>query len=839
MLHTSNKYLTYHLEKTVGGKIRKVQRIAGKPTLDENAVKFTRLLRKTQEQIHAALKQMFPFLNLRKLWLDCLKPLTLRQLTKFGLPGDRFEDLPRLNYLVTVCCSLINFFHPGFKPLFMNSDNEQIRLATIILKRLFLENPLLHPEIWPVELNPRSNSTSWTEISFSEMSSSGFMEFPQLTPETLTPTVFEIASGANAINQANSSLTYMKQLLIKGQNLTRQETEDALLDPPNEWKLKYTDISTPPVLWDEARFGTWSNVRIVGCKIPPSNKSSSPANFHWAVIVFGRSATNRLGMNPPYDRIYFYHCFGCPALNGSISMDRHIAALLEMCSFRFLYKPTNRTVNLLNTVADRSRKASHILPASTSVDIPVSAGRRSRDRRSGNPLYGGDSRPARPSVSSTPSASTRPTTQTPAQPSRASTPTTVPPSPAPTQTTSPPSTAPTPTTVPPSLAPTLTTPPPSPAPSPTSPLNVSVSGSESAAPPSSPVGSSSAELPQVDSGPSIPQTTLPAAASSMLPPSQAPSASAGSVGSQRQSDSTPFHGSRDARRHSQARETSSRRFQSRSRSPGSRLVRHLRSIMQQQGLEYNVLYNFPLNPSPFLRGALFTFNELQQCGLQNDGNVCPILSIILSFHRLQLKDYLKDPDYEPNLPTLVLYRILQAMPSLQSFSIMQFVLSWNDSNLGTEIRPGQFGDVIDILDSFLSELDIKTFSAQSRPVFTKYLASFNCSKCGKSYQDVQRWDNQWNRMVPFLNIPNTSNPANVWDLLSSFLATPVQTKCPDVGCGNQIQDGVLVLAPGIFTVLAVNRLDFSSTHDGTSLINNKLSIDPPSDTGIFNFLFYI
>ena len=144
---------------------------------------------------------------MRKLWLDCLKPLTLRQLTKFGLPGDRFEDLPRLNYLVTVCCSLINFFHPGFKPLFINSDNAQTRLAIIILKRLFLENPLLHPEIWPVELNPRSNSASWTEISFAEMSSSGFMEFPQLTPETLTPTVFEIASGANAINQANSSPT--------------------------------------------------------------------------------------------------------------------------------------------------------------------------------------------------------------------------------------------------------------------------------------------------------------------------------------------------------------------------------------------------------------------------------------------------------------------------------------------------------------------------------------------------------------------------------------------------------------------------------------------------------
>ena len=58
--------MTYHLEKTVGGKIRKVQRIAGKPTLDEIAVKFTRLLRKTQEQIHAALKQMFLFSELEK-----------------------------------------------------------------------------------------------------------------------------------------------------------------------------------------------------------------------------------------------------------------------------------------------------------------------------------------------------------------------------------------------------------------------------------------------------------------------------------------------------------------------------------------------------------------------------------------------------------------------------------------------------------------------------------------------------------------------------------------------------------------------------------------------------
>ena len=152
--------------------------------------------------------------------------------------------------------------------------------------------------------------------------------------------------------------------------------------------------------------------------------------------------------------------------------------------------------------------------------------------------------------------------------------------------------------------------------------------------------------------------------------------------------------------------------------------------MQPQGLDYMIHFNFPQNPSPFLRGDVFTVNELQTKGLLNDGNVCPVISIVLSFHRLRLKDYLKDPDYSPNLPTLVLYRILQAMPSRNAFSIMQFVMSWNASQIGTEITPGEHGDVIDILDSFITHLDIKIFSARTRPVFSKYLASFNCPRCG-------------------------------------------------------------------------------------------------------------
>ena len=70
LLHTSNKHERYHLERTEEGKIRKIQWTPGNPTLDQNTVKFTRAVRKTQEQIHAALKAKFAILDERHLTND-------------------------------------------------------------------------------------------------------------------------------------------------------------------------------------------------------------------------------------------------------------------------------------------------------------------------------------------------------------------------------------------------------------------------------------------------------------------------------------------------------------------------------------------------------------------------------------------------------------------------------------------------------------------------------------------------------------------------------------------------------------------------------------------------
>ena len=58
-----------------------------------------------------------------------------------------------------------------------------------------------------------------------------------------------------------------------------------------------------------------------------------------------------------------------------------------------------------------------------------------------------------------------------------------------------------------------------------------------------------------------------------------------------------------------------------------------------------------------------------------DGNVCSLISTILSFHRIGLKEHLIDPHFcvtlaqTPDFPSWDFMKILTAMPSLQPFSL--------------------------------------------------------------------------------------------------------------------------------------------------------------------------
>ena len=123
---------------------------------------------------------------------------------------------------------------------------QQVRAANLFMKRLFLKNPLLHEDMWPVSLAPSRNSrTGWREVTFESLDQNDFIEFPKLHKDLINPVAIELTSGPHAISRADSVLTYMSQLLLKGRGLTRGQTVQALQDFPNAWKVSFTEIKSP------------------------------------------------------------------------------------------------------------------------------------------------------------------------------------------------------------------------------------------------------------------------------------------------------------------------------------------------------------------------------------------------------------------------------------------------------------------------------------------------------------------------------------------------------------------------------------------------------------------
>ena len=194
---------------------------------------------------------------------------------------------------------------------------------------------------------------NWINTTFREFY--GMNLFPTLQSHQVNPVATDLVSGPHALLKAQSLLTYMGQLTIERQNLnlTRLEMQQYLEQhPPYDWPVQYCQIQTPddffptstnprwcPSWYDEDSFGPWNDMTFVRARIPPSFKSAtSISNFHYAVIGFGASSSDNLQLLPPFDRIYCWKCFRCPAKNGSLSMCRHLATLLMGISFPQEYK---------------------------------------------------------------------------------------------------------------------------------------------------------------------------------------------------------------------------------------------------------------------------------------------------------------------------------------------------------------------------------------------------------------------------------------------------------------------------------------------------------------------
>ena len=123
--------------------------------------------------------------------------------------------------------------------------------------------------------------------------------------------------------------------------------------------------------------------------------------------------------------------------------------------------------------------------------------------------------------------------------------------------------------------------------------------------------------------------------------------------------------------------------------PEDLLDRHLAN------LDTNSIYQIPdASQNQLGPEDIFNASHLQSFGLLNDGNICSLVSLILCFHRIGIKDHLIDPHFCFNLdrtldfPSLVFHKILSAMPSQNSFSLQLFIKSWNQSGKAPSIDVG-------------------------------------------------------------------------------------------------------------------------------------------------------
>ena len=515
-------------------------------------------------------------------------------------------------------------------------------------------------------------------------------------------------------------------------------------------------------------------------------------------------------------------------------MDRHLAALLKALSFKHLYRSTAKTVNILNTVAESNRQTTQILPPTPhSVDIPEDISRRSRNTREmlanvPNPMYNlqfpVDAHPAPPLRANHP-----PGRRTPHPPSSSSLPHEASPPHPPTST--PPSPAP-------CNAPTLQ--PPGRTPSRRAPHPPSCSSLPHAAcpPPSTstspPLTPGCAAVPSAVHVPTDSTTDNSENENDVTRDdnftarenvhSHDPSTSSAASTSRNQTEDAAS-GTSSRRCRGRPAGSSRPRTQTASMSasgqtPSFLLERHLAD------LDPHNIYIIPgASQNPVSQDNIFQVSHLQGFGLLNDSNICSLISLLLSLHRISIKDHLIDPQFCFTLnrtfdfPSIVFMKVLSAMPSLNSFSLQLFIETWNNSGKSPRIHPG-FSDIAALAEGILSNLQLKQY-ANRPPVISQFLGSFSCRKCGKDHVQVKNWEEQVQAVIPLLQLPDHNEPVDIIDLVGSFLQEPFATRCSNLNCKNRINDAKLDINIGFFTILSVNRFDIN---DPNSKRMNKLML---------------
>ena len=205
-LHTSTTHEKYVLAIDSNGKIFKdtTNFDESNPTLIENTINVTRKLRMPDEMIHASLRNGYKLLNEKKIKNTYTEPYSKTDIKRYHL-RESHKNIPKISVMAVVCVSLLNETHKGYQPLFMN-DNQQVILASNVLHRLFLKNPLLHPEIWPHRFDRNLGGWPWSKTTFRNlMQGPDVIGFPKLnSADEVNAKATVLTGGIHALRQTNS-----------------------------------------------------------------------------------------------------------------------------------------------------------------------------------------------------------------------------------------------------------------------------------------------------------------------------------------------------------------------------------------------------------------------------------------------------------------------------------------------------------------------------------------------------------------------------------------------------------------------------------------------------------
>ena len=230
----------------------------------------------------------------------------------------------------------------------------------------------------------------------------------------------------------------------------------------------------------------------------------------------------------------------------------------------------------------------------------------------------------------------------------------------------------------------------------------------------------------------------------------------------------------------------------------------------------------PPSQTPINAGQPFSPRHLQSKGLLNINNTCCHLSLILCFHRINLKICFDHQTAQNDVVSLCLLEILKALPSNNAFSVMPFVDVWNSVRPGQRI--GQNEAIQTLSDLILDHLPLQ--SNGPRPVLTQFTASYQCHHCCHQVQDLQYWDNKPFSRIPIVNVveghaplPAPGDPPiQIGNLLTSMLQTPFQIRCSSC---NRFTEGRYRVKLGDFTFVNINRFHHRLPHN--QIIRIRLS----------------